>query len=256
MMLVNVVQERAASRDGAGEGRHGALARRGWEAGGRLAKGGSSLEAGRVAERGRVRLPRRRRRERRIGHRGSGQKAGAARRSLSPAQLMLRLARLPRCRLPLRLPSLSPALVSLPRLSSCYSTRATPPKELRENIYTIPNALTCTRILACPAIGYFVLQGQLGTATVLLFAAGVTDLVGPPHASVSELTAQLDGWLARKYNMGTVLGSILDPAADKLLMTTMVVTLTMQSMLPRTTHPLVTTWLTRPSAARGAHPGP
>lgn len=34
--------------------------------------------------------------------------------------------------------------------------------------------------------------------------------------------------------MGSVLGSILDPAADKLLMTTMVVTLAMKSMLPRT----------------------
>lgn len=44
---------------------------------------------------------------------------------------------------------------------------------------------------------------------------------------------QVDGWLARKYNMGSVLGSILDPAADKLLMTTMVVTLAMKSMLPR-----------------------
>jgi hypothetical protein len=44
---------------------------------------------------------------------------------------------------------------------------------------------------------------------------------------------QVDGWLARKYNMGSVLGSILDPAADKLLMTTMVVTLTIQEMLPR-----------------------
>jgi cardiolipin synthase len=32
--------------------------------------------------------------------------------------------------------------------------------------------------------------------------------------------------------MGTVLGSILDPAADKFLMTTMVVTLTMNEMLP------------------------
>lgn len=33
--------------------------------------------------------------------------------------------------------------------------------------------------------------------------------------------------------MGTVLGSILDPAADKFLMTTMVVTLAMRDMLPR-----------------------
>lgn len=34
--------------------------------------------------------------------------------------------------------------------------------------------------------------------------------------------------------MGTVLGSIMDPAADKLLVTTMVVTLAMKGMLPRT----------------------
>ena len=53
------------------------------------------------------------------------------------------------------------------------------------------------------------------------------------------MTRQLDGYLARKYNMGTVLGSILDPAADKLLMTTMVVTLTIQGMLPRTDSPLL-----------------
>ncbi|GAA5966410.1 hypothetical protein JCM8115_002867 [Rhodotorula mucilaginosa] len=91
-------------------------------------------------------------------------------------------------------------------------------KEPRENIYTIPNALTAARIIACPAIGYYILKGDLATATGLLFVAGVSDL--------------LDGWLARKYNMGTVLGSILDPAADKFLMTTMVVTLAMRDMLP------------------------
>lgn len=78
--------------------------------------------------------------------------------------------------------------------------------------------MTVARIVACPAIGYYILKGDLATATGLLFAAGVSDL--------------LDGWLARKYKMGTVLGSILDPAADKLLMTTMVVTLAMRDMLP------------------------
>lgn len=68
-------------------------------------------------------------------------------------------------------------------------------------------------------IGYFVVKGELATATSLLFVAGVSDLV--------------DGYLARKYSMGTVLGSILDPAADKLLMTTMVVSLTVKGLLPR-----------------------
>ena len=44
---------------------------------------------------------------------------------------------------------------------------------------------------------------------------------------------QVDGYLARKYNMGSVLGSILDPAADKALMTTLVVTLTVRGLVPR-----------------------
>ncbi|GAA6043801.1 hypothetical protein JCM8097_007717 [Rhodosporidiobolus ruineniae] len=96
----------------------------------------------------------------------------------------------------------------------------TPPQkpEQRENIYTLPNALTVARIATTPFIGYYTLQGDWATATGLLFAAGVSDLV--------------DGWLARRFNMGTVLGSILDPAADKLLMTTLVVTLAMKGMLP------------------------
>jgi len=34
--------------------------------------------------------------------------------------------------------------------------------------------------------------------------------------------------------MGSVLGSILDPAADKALMTTLVVTLTIRGLVPRT----------------------
>lgn len=44
---------------------------------------------------------------------------------------------------------------------------------------------------------------------------------------------KLDGFLARQYNMSSVLGTILDPAADKALMTTLTVTLTMQELIPR-----------------------
>ncbi|GAA5983047.1 hypothetical protein JCM11641_004706 [Rhodosporidiobolus odoratus] len=92
------------------------------------------------------------------------------------------------------------------------------PKERHENIYTLPNLITVARIVATPAIGYYILKGDWPTATGLLFAAGVSDLV--------------DGWLARRFNMGSVLGSILDPAADKFLMTTLVIALAMKDMLP------------------------
>jgi phosphatidylglycerophosphate synthase len=45
---------------------------------------------------------------------------------------------------------------------------------------------------------------------------------------------KLDGWIARRWNVKSVLGSILDPAADKALMTTLVGTLAWSGMLPRT----------------------
>jgi hypothetical protein len=41
-----------------------------------------------------------------------------------------------------------------------------------------------------------------------------------------------DGYLARRYGMRSVLGTILDPAADKILMTTLTVTLTMKELIP------------------------
>lgn len=48
---------------------------------------------------------------------------------------------------------------------------------------------------------------------------------------------QVDGYIARKYDMMTVLGTILDPAADKALMTTLTITLAMKGMLPSTSFP-------------------
>ncbi|KAF5373340.1 hypothetical protein D9615_007387 [Tricholomella constricta] len=49
---------------------------------------------------------------------------------------------------------------------------------------------------------------------------------------IHVLAGKADGYLARRFNMKTVLGTILDPAADKTLMTTLTVTLAMQGLLP------------------------
>ena len=48
---------------------------------------------------------------------------------------------------------------------------------IRENIYTIPNLLTVSRILACPILGYAIVQDNFVAATSLLVYAGLTDLV-------------------------------------------------------------------------------
>ena len=89
---------------------------------------------------------------------------------------------------------------------------------IHEDIYTIPNILTFTRLAAAPAIGYLVLQDSYAWATGLLAYAGITDL--------------LDGWIARKWNTQTVVGTVIDPMADKALMTILTVCLAVKGALP------------------------
>lgn len=72
---------------------------------------------------------------------------------------------------------------------------------------TLPNIITVARILACPVI--FVLALAPGTgarfgAFVLFVVAGLSDV--------------WDGWLARRYDLITDMGKLLDPIADKLLL--------------------------------------
>jgi cardiolipin synthase len=100
---------------------------------------------------------------------------------------------------------------------------ATSPRRLQrllyENIYTIPNMLSATRLLLSPYIGYLLVSQQNYTVAFGAFAvAGITDL--------------LDGWIARRFNSRTVLGSVLDPLADKSLMTVLTVSLTANQLLP------------------------
>lgn len=89
---------------------------------------------------------------------------------------------------------------------------------LHENIYTIPNLLTASRLFAAPFIGYCILHDYHGMALSLFAYAGVTDL--------------LDGWIARRWNLKTVVGTVIDPMADKTLMTVLTVALAMKGALP------------------------
>ncbi|BEI86350.1 hypothetical protein CcaverHIS002_0606370 [Cutaneotrichosporon cavernicola] len=92
------------------------------------------------------------------------------------------------------------------------------PTELHESPYTLPNALTVARIAACPFLAWAIVKGDFEIATGILVASGLTDW--------------LDGYLARKWNQKTVIGSIIDPMADKMLVTTLVVCLTYKGLLP------------------------
>ncbi|PKN76558.1 MAG: CDP-diacylglycerol--glycerol-3-phosphate 3-phosphatidyltransferase [Deltaproteobacteria bacterium HGW-Deltaproteobacteria-10] len=82
----------------------------------------------------------------------------------------------------------------------------------------IPNFLSLLRIILVPVIVIFLIQGLYGKALFAFAVAGLTDA--------------LDGALARLLNSKTVLGSYLDPIADKLLLTASFVTLSILGIIP------------------------
>ena len=78
---------------------------------------------------------------------------------------------------------------------------------------TAANQLTIARMLLIPAFVILLLYGYRGWALVTFFTAGITDL--------------FDGLIARRTGQKTTLGAWLDPMADKLLLVTMFVMLTL-----------------------------
>ncbi len=68
----------------------------------------------------------------------------------------------------------------------------------------LPNLLTGLRLAAAPATAGLLVAGHFNAAFGIFAAAGLSDAV--------------DGFLAKRFNMSSRLGSILDPAADKALM--------------------------------------
>jgi cardiolipin synthase len=77
---------------------------------------------------------------------------------------------------------------------------------------TAANQLTLLRMLLIPAFLILVVYGELGWALVTFLTAGITDA--------------LDGLIARRADQKTTLGAWLDPMADKLLLVSAFIVLT------------------------------
>ena len=82
--------------------------------------------------------------------------------------------------------------------------------------WTFPNLLSFGRIALVPVFVIAVLQGRPGRALAVFVVAGITDL--------------LDGLVARRLDQESRLGAVLDPVADKLLLTTAFVMLTIPDL--------------------------
>ena len=91
---------------------------------------------------------------------------------------------------------------------------------LDERVLTAANALTCLRILAIPVVITLLLEGEDTAAAAVFVVAAATDF--------------LDGRLARRRGgSGTShLGTILDPVADRLMLSSVAIVLAVLGLLP------------------------
>jgi cardiolipin synthase len=83
---------------------------------------------------------------------------------------------------------------------------------------TVPNVITAVRILATPLLVIFLLQNSYGRALLVFLVAGLSDMV--------------DGYIARNFQQKSPLGAVLDPLADKLLMSASYITLGYFAKIP------------------------
>ena len=101
-------------------------------------------------------------------------------------------------------------------------------------IFTLANQLTLLRMGLAPLLVTLVLSREMRWALAVFIVAGITDL--------------LDGLIARLGHQQTTLGAMLDPVADKVLLTSTFVALTWGPNLYAT----IPAWLTVTTLSRDA----
>ncbi len=82
----------------------------------------------------------------------------------------------------------------------------------------IPNAITIARMVAALPLLYYLIEGNSPIAFWIAIFAGFSD--------------SLDGYLAKKFDWRTALGGLLDPIADKLMLSVCFVGLAWQHAIP------------------------
>ncbi len=92
---------------------------------------------------------------------------------------------------------------------------------MKKSWINLPNALTIFRIFLVPVylyVFYSAYENNVFLAGLVFILAGLTDVA--------------DGYIARKYDLGTKLGAVLDPFADKLMIFTVLITFATSGIIP------------------------
>jgi cardiolipin synthase len=90
---------------------------------------------------------------------------------------------------------------------------------MSSRILTVPNTLTVFRMVLIPVFVTLLFYQRFVLALAVFVIAGLTD--------------GLDGLLARRFDQQSQLGTVLDPIADKLMMVTAFIVLSMRSVFPQ-----------------------
>ncbi|MDD9304750.1 MAG: CDP-diacylglycerol--glycerol-3-phosphate 3-phosphatidyltransferase [Desulfobacter sp.] len=94
------------------------------------------------------------------------------------------------------------------------------PEKLKALVLT-PNFITISRIAAVPVI-----------VVLLMYENRITTFISAVLFSLASITDYLDGYLARTRGLVTSLGKILDPLADKILVSSSLIMLTQLGFIP------------------------
>jgi len=81
----------------------------------------------------------------------------------------------------------------------------------------VPNLITLTRLMSVPVMIWLIVSERFGVAFSVFVGAGVSDA--------------LDGFIAKRFDCRTRLGALLDPAADKALLSSVYVALGVAGLL-------------------------
>ena len=92
----------------------------------------------------------------------------------------------------------------------------------------LPNALTVTRIFLVPLLVVVLLTEFEGRMVLGMRK----EIVGAAIFALASLTDWLDGYLARRRKQVTALGQMMDPLADKLLISAALVSLVQMNLAP------------------------
>ncbi len=88
----------------------------------------------------------------------------------------------------------------------------------KEKIWNVPNILTMIRLALIPVYWYLLLTDHYYWALAVFAVASLTDVA--------------DGFIARKYNLITDFGKLMDPLADKLMSLSVMLSLTVKGIIP------------------------